>query len=131
MGKINSFMFGRTMRNPEKAWNITVARGIVVERSDGYCEICRKPGTDFQHRRARSAGGSKASDTNSPANLILLCRPCHHDIENVNRQRAYDMGWALKQGTDPLTEPVFLLGDWVLIDNIGAYLPYPRDYVEG
>jgi hypothetical protein len=90
----------------------------VAWRAAYSCEICGRGLTDgsqwttphsFHHRRPRGMGGSTAADTNTPANVLLLCGTgttgCHGDVES-QRQLAYAHGWLVPQGTDPATVPV-------------------------
>lgn len=82
-------------------------RATVLTRSDGLCEVCgRAEGVDLHHRRPRAMGGSTRIDTNTPQNLLHLCRGCHDEIER-NRTNAYLLGRLLRQ-TDPLDQPVHL-----------------------
>ena len=89
---------------PRKTGPSQETREIVYER-DGYrCARCgRHAGNgpmSIQHRRARGMGGSKAPNTNSPSNLILLCgdgvRGCHGHIEQ-NRDEARHTGFNVPQ----------------------------------
>lgn len=106
----------------------------VHERAGWSCEVCTaavgdRRGTDhhLHHRRPRAAGGSKAPETNLPSNLLLLCPPCHHDIES-NREISREMGWLVPQGVDPATVRVLVLRDrWVYLTAAGTYADAPLD----
>ena len=127
----------RTARRQQKAAAATgpdaATRAIVLARSDGYCERCGlavRGGTgwvrehSFHHRRPRGMGGSRAADTNSPANLLLLCGTattgCHRQVE-ANRHRALDQGLLVPQGHDPATVPVATRLGWILLDHDGGW----------
>lgn len=99
-------------------------RALVEARANGFCERCGQPALVFQHhhRRPRGMGGSKADDTNSSANGLCVCVPCHREIE-ANRVEALAHGWLVRQGDDPAAAPVFRRGEWVLLDNDGQIKP--------
>jgi len=54
-------------------------------------------------------GGTTRSQSNGPANLLLLCGTgttgCHGRIE-ANRTEAYERGWLVGQVEDPREVPV-------------------------
>lgn len=102
---------------------------LVYERANYSCELCLvgigpQRGVDHHvhHRRPRRAGGSRRADTNSPANLLLLCPSCHEVIE-VQRAAAYDGGWLVGASQDPARVPV-LIGAvrLVYLSDDGRYL---------
>lgn len=103
---------------------------LIYERAQYACELCGGPvgerrGVDhhLHHRRPRRAGGSRAADTNSPANLLLLCLPCHEVVETM-RSEAYDGGWLLHDRQDPAAAPVLIGAErWVLLTADGRYEP--------
>ena len=70
-----------------------------------------------QHRLNRGMGGSKARDV--PSNIVTLCSEFNFLIEANSVQaglaRAY--GWKLTAGQDPKRIPVFIRGDWWLLDD--------------
>lgn len=74
-------------------------------------------------------GGSSALDTNSPANLLLLCGTgttgCHGWIES-NRTKALERGWLVLQGQDPATVRVIFPSmqgpEVVTLDHDGNYV---------
>ena len=106
------------------------ARALVRVRANLRCEACiRYLGEDDvppHHRRPRQMGGSKRADTNSPANLLLLCLPCHAWVES-NRTEAYDLGLLIHQSANPTEVPVLLFRPgWVYLDDLGNYLPAER-----
>lgn len=54
-------------------------------------------------------GGTRDPEINSPANLVLLCRRCHNDVES-HRSQAIADGWIIPMGSDPGATPVNLPG---------------------
>ena len=101
----------------------------VYERAGHSCEVCLcavgdRRGEDhhIHHRRPRAAGGSKRPDTNSPANLLLLCPGCHSDIE-ANRTISYAMGWLIRQNQNPTEVAVLVHRDrWAYLTADARYL---------
>lgn len=80
-----------------------------ISRANNICE-CGGPGctitpSQAHHRRPRGAGGSRRADTNTLANLLLVCEPCHRYIES-HRRWAYGRGFLLRQTDDPALVPV-------------------------
>ncbi len=73
---------------------------LILARSEGACEImaacCTHTATDLHHRRPRGMGGSKADDTNTAANALAACRPCHMWVE-AHREWSLDNGFLLGQ----------------------------------
>lgn len=101
-------------------------RQQLADRSNGLCEICgvAEP-VDAHHRRPRGAGGSKADDTNTAANGILICRDCHSMVE-ARREFALDRGWLVRQGQSPAGVPLVYQGDWALLGDDGfVFRPPP------
>lgn len=102
----------------------------VYERAGHSCEVCTaavgdRRGEDhhLHHRRPRAAGGSRRPDTNSPANLLLLCPECHRQIE-ANREISYGMGWLLRQSQNPVEVRVLVQRDrWVFLTADARCLP--------
>lgn len=116
----------RVSTGPDRA---TVA--VVYERAQHGCERCAEHvgperGVDhhIHHRRPRAAGGSKRDDTNSPANLVLICPDCHSEVESY-REAAYAEGWLVRQTGDPAEVPILIErgNRWVLLSPLGLYLP--------
>lgn len=101
-------------------------RVLVYARANNRCELCGNYayGGSVHHRRRRGMGGSKNPATNKASNLLLLCGSgttgCHGTVES-DLPRSYENGWVLRQGTDPLSEPVWLQIGRVLLDNHGNY----------
>jgi hypothetical protein len=89
---------------------------LIMTRDHGICQWCGDEvsvgGFNFQHRRARGAGGvgKKNTVTRSPANGVLVhpIGSCHGLIE-ANPVQALDRGFRVYQGTDPRRVP---LVDW-------------------
>lgn len=111
---------------------------LVYERAQYFCELdtasvgpLRGVDHHIHHRRPRRAGGSRAADTNSPSNLMLLCPPCHEVIE-IQRADAYAGGWLLHAGQDPAQVPV-LIGAvcWLYLTADGRYSDYVPSDVPG
>jgi 5-methylcytosine-specific restriction protein A len=95
-------------------------RELFAARSGNCCERCGEYHSDLQdhHRRPRSMGGSRRSDTNVASNGGRICGACHLFVES-HRSRAYDEGWLLRQSQAPLSVPVLYRGVWVLLDDEG------------
>ncbi len=66
-------------------------------------------------------GGSSDPATNSPVNLVLLCRSCHRWVES-HRLAARMAGWLVWQGHDPAVVVLWLPDRRVLLTDTGAYL---------
>lgn len=82
-------------------------REAVYERAGHACEMCgqsRGP-LAIHHRRPRAMGGTRREDTNSPANLLLLCDSDHRWVE-ANREKALARGYLVRQHDDPALVPV-------------------------
>lgn len=109
----------------------------VYERAGHSCERCSAAvgptrGLDhhLHHRRPRAAGGSSAPDTNLPSNLLLLCPPCHSEVES-RRAEALAAGWLVPQGSDPAQTAVLLAGErWRYLTADGAYDIHPPRWRE-
>lgn len=107
---------------------------LVYERAQHSCEVggcmvgdLRGIDHHIHHRRPRRSGGDRRPDTNSPANLLLVCPP-HHDGIESRRAVAYRMGWLLASGATPAAEPVLLYRDgqaWHLLDHQGKAVSCP------
>lgn len=81
----------------------------VFVRDHGCCAKCGRQwdrdygrgklgGWDMQHRYARGSGGSKKnSDVGNVSAAVILCRPCHHDVEVKNRVDAFVKGFAISR----------------------------------
>jgi 5-methylcytosine-specific restriction endonuclease McrA len=80
----------------------------VIQRFKGQCLRCWSAGSEIQHRLARKAGGrgKKGPPVNALPYLVFVCRRCHDVIENRERAKAYDDGWALKENSDPTAVPL-------------------------
>lgn len=89
-------------------------RAIVMERSQGRCELCGRQGLGVHHRLKRSAGG-----TWSPANLLRLCGSgttgCHGRVE-AEPVLAEQLGlWTLRhqdEGGRVLCRPTMFWTAW-------------------
>lgn len=93
-------------------------KDLVWARAGGRCEVCGGSlagmrGFSRHHRRPRRMGGSRLPETNSPANVLLVCGSatspdgCHQRIES-NRTRAYEDGLLLRADQTPTDVPVML-----------------------
>lgn len=104
----------------------------VYERAGHSCELCAAAvgparGLDhhLHHRRPRAAGGTKRLDTNLPSNLLLLCPPCHGEIES-HRADALAAGWLVLQAGDPAETAVLIHRDrWFYLTDDGDYAAHP------
>jgi 5-methylcytosine-specific restriction protein A len=84
--------------------------------------------SDIHHRRPRRMGGTLDPEINSPANLVLLCRACHSDIES-HRQQALTDGWLLYSTANPEQQPVSIRGlGLVNLTKNGAYHMHPQGH---
>ena len=109
----------------------------VITRDCGRCVRCgttvhgvRGKAWSIHHRRPRGMGGSKAPETNSPANLIILCGTgttgCHGWVES-HRNDAYDQGFLVPHSHDPATVPVHhVLYGWVRLTSQGTFTLCPE-----
>lgn len=89
-------------------------------RSMGACEVCGHGRvSEHHHRRARGAGGTRRVDTNTAANGIGACSPCHRLIES-HRSLALLMGWLVPQNTSPAVVSVVYRGERVFLTDGGA-----------
>lgn len=107
----------------------------VYERAGWLCELCGDPvepvrgvGHHLHHRRPRASGGSKRPDTNSTANLLLLCPPCHGYVES-ERAQALECGWLLPQTAVPAGRAVLLHcgSRWRYLTDVGTYAVDPPE----
>lgn len=127
----------RAAQRPKDTGPSPRVRAAVLARAGGCCEVCRArlhhedtgwvAAHSVHHRRPRGAGGSSRADTNTPANLLLLCGSattagCHQWVES-NRTRALDLGLLLTQGQHPAEVPVHLDPDGppVMLTVDGTY----------
>lgn len=70
-------------------------------------------------------GGTDRPDTNLPSNLLLLCPPCHEDVES-RRGDALLCGRLLSQVCDPAATAVRLAGPaWRYLTDDGRYSNQP------
>lgn len=93
-------------------------RDTVTNRADTLCERChRTTGVDHHHRRNRSQGGKW-----TPANIVLLCRPCHH-LVTVDVPLARAEGFNVRSFEDERVVPVLRWGSWVVLDDAGGMKP--------
>lgn len=114
-------------------------REAVYARSGGRCEVgateaCRARGGWFDgvdgrsihHRRPRRLGGSRALDIHDPANLLAVCGVgalggCHAHIES-HRTEAYENGWLLASGADPVTRACTVRGGSIVLLRATGYV---------
>jgi 5-methylcytosine-specific restriction enzyme A len=106
----------------------------VMIRACWRCEICGQEiggsGAQYEvhHRRARAMGGTLRPDTNSTANLLLLCADCHRQVES-RRAEALRNGWLVHQYALPACVAVLITRDrWCYLNDSGGYAldPPPR-----
>jgi hypothetical protein len=70
-------------------------------------------------------GGDRRPDTNSPANLLLLCPPHHEEVES-RRAESYAVGWLLRLNDRPELVAVLVQRDrWVYLTATGEYSDDP------
>lgn len=87
-----------------------IAKALAQARSFGLCEGCRAfTALDPHHRMTRGSGGVHgiASDvSNSPRNLLMLCRSCHDRTLNA-AEECILIGWVIERraGVDPREVP--------------------------
>lgn len=118
---------GIAPRNGKKAHQVgPTVRQIVQGRAGMRCERCDRNltwgGGQVHHRRPRGAGGSRAADTNTAANLLLLCLACHEWVES-NRAAAMACGLLVPSCTDPASVAVEITRGRVLLSEDGQALP--------
>jgi hypothetical protein len=101
-------------------------RETVAVRAGYHCELCYTPisgQASIHHRRPRRMGGTRRSDVNEPANLMLLCGSgttgCHGWVES-HRKNALADGIILYDRDIPAEHPYKdRHGNWWLIDKEG------------
>lgn len=100
----------------------------ILERSGGICELqtvdCVFVAVDPCHRLGEGMGGrhGAAAELNDrPSNVLLGCRRCH-DWSHLNRTAAEAERWMLRNGNNPLTEPVhYRRTSWRLLADDGTW----------
>lgn len=82
-------------------------KSVVFGRSQGRCEVynddgtrCGEMGSEYHHRRMRSAGGS-----NHPLNILHACG-WHHVQIHANPATSYQLGLLVHSWQDPADIPV-------------------------
>lgn len=111
-----------TPRKPPKDTGPSKAtRKAVLDRAEGCCEVCGVElyvhgrwvdAHSVHHRRPRGMGGDPRPNTNSPANLLLVCGSgitgCHGLLESM-RRHALENGWLVHTAVpDPAAVSVWL-----------------------
>ena len=82
---------------------------IVLERADGYCEVCGGTAQEsmaLHHRKLKSRGGK-----DSPANLIWIHHGCHNlktDSIHLNPEKAEQKGYMVPSWQEPNEVPINL-----------------------
>lgn len=105
-------------------------RQLVLSRARYTCEICgASNASNIHHRRPRGLGGTRDPEINSPANLLAVCGSgttgCHGQVE-AYRKIAYELGWLVRWGQDPVWVPFMGPGDtWWYLDREGGKHPAP------
>lgn len=108
-------------------------RETVINRAGQHCELCNRPisgPASVHHRRPRRMGGTRRADTNSPANLLLLCGSgttgCHGWVES-HRRDSLDAGVILYDRDNPTEHPFKDRLDrwWTLTDEGTKQLTNP------
>jgi hypothetical protein len=107
-------------RRPTDTGPTKDTRDLVKKRAKYGCERCgKRRGHVIHHRDPRGAGGSSRPEINDASNLVLLCIPCHADVE-TNRLQAIGDGFLIPDGQEmhPLTTKVRLWhGTYYLKDD--------------
>jgi len=102
-------------------------RETVALRAHYQCERCYTPvhgQASVHHRRPRRMGGTRRSDSNEPANLLLLCGSgttgCHGWVE-AHRRQSLDHGIILYDRDIPVEHPFRDgHGNWWILGNDGT-----------
>jgi hypothetical protein len=105
------------------------AKALAQARSWSLCEGCgASAALDAHHRMTRGMGGvhRAASDvSNSPRNLLMLCRVCHDRTLHVASE-CIALGWVIERraGVDPREAPAKIYtvngyGWWYLTEDGG------------
>jgi 5-methylcytosine-specific restriction endonuclease McrA len=85
--------------------NWETARKNALERDNGFCRRCPARATDVHHRKAKGMGGTRNEETGfGLANLVSLCRKCHHHVHTHPRE-SYEFGWMVHSWSDPADIP--------------------------
>lgn len=110
----------------------TKQRQTLFERAGGHCEVCgcrlREQGWNAHHRMNRGMGGTRRQVT--CADGLVVCGSgttgCHGHITE-NPRWAEDRGYVIRRNSiaDPLNEPVFVRGEWVMFNADGSVGPAP------
>lgn len=110
-----------------------IIRIALTVRSGGVCEMafpdCMGQATDPAHRIRTGMGGRKRASKTAHdvlSNLVHACRRCH-SWTHAEPAKAYAMGLMLRDGSNPLKEPVVVRGRWVLLDNQGSITPTTKE----
>jgi hypothetical protein len=104
----------------ETVMQVLVRDGYRCVRDGVPAQGARGVQWSVQHRLPRSGGGGNGCE-----NLIVLCGSgttgCHGHVES-HRSEAYDNGWLVRRGFDPLQEPVLVdhQSRWVYLDADGG-----------
>ncbi|TQS30010.1 hypothetical protein [Microbispora sp. KK1-11] len=79
---------------------------------------------DPSHRVAKGMGGTRDERSNTAANNLHACRPCHDAVES-QPARAYANGWKIRHGVqDPTQVPArHVRFGWVLLALDGSWTP--------
>ena len=59
-------------------------RDAIVNRDEGLCRVCKKPGEQIHHCRFKSQGGRGVY-----TNGLLVCQSCHSDIHMDNNKARF------------------------------------------
>lgn len=103
-----------------------LTRAAVLERSQFRCERCgvrKMQGLHMSHRIPRGSGGAKGArgkPHSRLSNVNALCSKCHLSFVEANPTLAYDEGWKVRRGTDPMSVPIRMWEGWFIIDDTGA-----------
>jgi hypothetical protein len=94
----------------------TRSREIVARRSDGRCERCGGPGSDWHHRRRRRI----VEHRHCPCNGVRLCSTCHR-WAHANPEAARASGFIVPSHLRPQDVPIRAHGMWWRHDCDGDF----------
>jgi hypothetical protein len=93
----------------------TATRRKVIDRDEDRCWVCGMRGSEIQHRKRRREGG------HGMANLIRVCRTCHHDKIHRNPRWAMENGYTVSSYMNPAEMPIKRWdGAVILLDDEGG-----------
>lgn len=102
-------------------------RDVVIGRDSGLCVVCGDRFEEIHHRYRRGMGGSSDPESNSPANLLCLCRIHHREAESRRADVSAPLGLCVPNLGAAFLTPVRSFQWWELLTAGGTALPlaYP------